>query len=202
MKKLLTAILLLFPAMLMASEDGNIKGETQGVSLRDKLHFDLAYNFSYATSQRIYGRKYDRDTYTMDGVTWKFTVRYDVSRQWSAGLGMGASWYSGPHLETFPVYATVQYKPFKKIDNLFAYSDIGFSAKLSDSDHHGFNGGIGIGYRWKLKRRFGINFTAGYEFRDFRHITSYRYDEVTGEATERKNHCTRHSLSIGVGMTF
>ena len=201
MKKLLVSLFLLLPLMASADEKKEQTAEQQSGSIRSKLHFDLNFNLNMGLAQTLEGNTFNRNDYTMWGKALRFAVRYDATPRLSAGVGIGSSRYTEPSFNTFPVYATLQYKPFKNKERIFAYADLGYSVKFSSDSYAGFTGGIGMGYRWKLGTKSTINLTVGYDLKDFRGVDMYTVDE-----NYQRHHYTtnsiRHSLSIGVGVTF
>jgi hypothetical protein len=186
--------------MASADEKNEQSAEQQSGCFRSKLHFDINYNLHMGLAQTLEGNTFNRNDYTMGGNALRFAVRYDATPRLSAGVGIGASRYTKPNFNTFPVYATLQYKPFKNKERIFAYADLGYSVKFSSDSYAGFTGGIGMGYRWKLGTTSTINLTVGYDLKEFRDIDMFfKYDIPN---TNYKINSVRHSLIIGVGVTF
>ena len=200
MKKLLVSLFLLLPLMALADEKNEQTAEQQSGSIRSKLHFDINYNLDMGLAQTLEGKTFNRNDYTMWGDAFRAAVRYDVTPRLSAGVGIGSSSCTEPSFNTYPVYATLQYKPFKNKERIFAYADLGYSVKFSSDSYAGFTGGIGMGYRWKLGIKSTINLTVGYDLKEFRDIDMFfKYDIPN---TNYKINSVRHSLIIGVGVTF
>jgi hypothetical protein len=201
MKKLLVSMFLLLPLMASADEKNEQSAEQQSGSFRSKLHFDINYNLDMGLAQTLEGKTFNRNDYTMWRDAFRAAVRYDVTPRLSAGVGIGSSSCTEPSFNTYPVYATLQYKPFKNKERIFAYADLGYSLKFASVSYAGFTGGIGMGYRWKLGTKSTINLTVGYDLKDFRGVDMYTVDENYQRHYYTTN-SIRHSLSIGVGVTF
>ncbi|MEE1316654.1 MAG: hypothetical protein U0K35_05440 [Prevotella sp.] len=200
MKKLLISLFLLLPLMASADEKNEQTAEQQSGSIRSKLHFDINYNLNMGLAQTLEGKTFNRNDYTMWGDALYFAVRYDATPRLSAGVGIGSSRYTEPSFNTFPVYATLQYKPFKNKERIFAYADLGYSVKFTSDSYAGFTGGIGMGYRWKLGTKSTINLTVGYDLKEFRDIDMFLKYDIHNK--HDKTNSVRHTLSIGVGVTF
>ena len=201
MKKLLVFMFLLLPLMASADEKSEQTAEQQSSGIRSKLHFDINYNLDMGLAQTLEGKTFNRNDYTMWGDAFRAAVRYDVTPRLSAGVGIGSSSCTEPSFNTYPVYATLQYKPFKNKERIFAYADLGYSVKFSSDSYAGFTGGIGMGHRWKLGIKSTINLTVGYDLKDFRGVDMYTVDE-NYQSHHYTTNSIRHSLSIGVGVTF
>ena len=200
MKKLLVSLFLLLPLMASADEKNEQTAEQQSGSIRSKLHFDINYNLNMGLAQTVEGKTFNRNDYTMWGDALYFAVRYDATPRLSAGVGIGSSRYTEPSFNTFPIYATLQYKPFKNKERIFAYADLGYSVKFTSDSYAGFTGGIGMGYRWKLGTKSTINLTVGYDLKEFRDIDMFLKYDIHNK--HDKTNSVRHTLSIGVGVTF
>ena len=200
MNKLLVSLFLLLPLMASADEKNEQTAEQQSGSIRSKLHFDINYNLNMGLAQTVEGNTFNRNDYTMWGDALYFAVRYDATPRLSAGVGIGSSRYTEPSFNTFPVYATLQYKPFKNKERIFAYADLGYSVKFTSDSYAGFTGGIGMGYRWKLGAKSTINLTVGYDLKEFRDIDMFFKYDIHNK--HDKTNSVRHTLSIGVGVTF
>ena len=86
-----------------------------------------------------------RDKYHMGGHSLRLSTRYDVSRLWSAGIGIGLDRYTEPDYNTMPVFATVRYKALEKVPDAYVFADMGYSIKSGDFTK-GLTGSLGIGY--------------------------------------------------------
>lgn len=169
---------------------------------QSKLHFDLDYQYSLGMSGKIAGYTYNRGSYKMGGNLLQVAARYDVATQWSVGIGMGLARYTEPDFNTYPMFATLRYKPVRKLPQAYLFTDLGYGLKLADDSNSGFSGRLGIGYTWMIMRRFGLNFQIAYDLKNFRDITTAYYDEATDKTEFFTSNGTRHSITFGIGLTF
>lgn len=169
---------------------------------QSKLHIDLDYQYSMGMSEKFAGNAYSRGSYKMGGNLLQVAARYDVATQWSVGIGMGLARYTEPDFNTYPVFATLRYKPVRKLPQAYLFTDLGYGLKLADDSNSGFSGKLGVGYTWMIMRHFGLNFQIAYDLKNFRDITTAYYDEATDKTEFYKSNSTRHSISFGIGLTF
>lgn len=166
-----------------------------------KFHFDIDYHYNLGLCEKIMGQTLKRDQYNMGGNSIQFTPRYDITRQWSAGIGIGLSRYTNLDYNTMPVYATVRYKAIEKVPDLYLFTDLGYALKVGDFTK-GFTGNIGIGYTHMFKKHFGLNFQIAYNLKRFNDVPVYIYNVESQETRYFNENTTRHSLSFGVGITI
>lgn len=168
---------------------------------QSKFHFDIDYHYNLGLCEKIMGQTLKRDQYNMGGNSIQFTPRYDITRQWSAGIGIGLSRYTNLDYNTMPVYATVRYKGIEKVPDLYLFTDLGYALKVGDFTK-GFTGNIGIGYTHMFKKHFGLNFQIAYNLKRFNDVPVYIYNVESQETRYFNENTTRHSLSFGVGITI
>lgn len=168
---------------------------------QSRFHFDIDYHYNLGLCENIMGETLKRSQYKMGGNSIQFTPRYDITRQWSAGIGIGLSRYTNLDYNTMPVYATVRYKAMEKVPNLYIFTDLGYALKVGDFTK-GFTGNIGIGYTHMFKKHFGLNFQIAYNLKRFNDVPVYIYDVDSHETHLFNENSTRHSLSFGVGITL
>ena len=166
-----------------------------------KFHFDIDYHYNLGLCEKLMGVPLKRSQYKMGGNSIQFTPRYDITRQWSAGIGIGLSRCTNLDYHTMPVYATVRYKAMEKVPNLYIFTDLGYALKVGDFTK-GFTGNIGIGYTHMFKKHFGLNFQIAYNLKRFNDVPVYIYDVDSHETHLFNENSTRHSLSFGVGITL
>lgn len=169
---------------------------------QSKLHFDLDYQYSLGLSENFAEYTYNRGSYKMGGNLLQVAARYDVATQWSIGIGMGLARYTEPDFNTYPVFATLRYKPVRKQPQAYLFTDLGYGLKLGDDSNSGFSGRLGIGYTWMIMRHFGLNFQIAYDLKNFCDITTAYYNEAMDKTEFFKSNSTRHSISFGIGLTF
>ena len=117
---------------------------------QSKLHFDLDYQYSLGMSEKFAGYTYNRGSYKMGGNLLQVSARYDVAARWSVGIGMGLARYTEQDFNTYPVFATLRYKPIRKLPQAYLFTDLGYGLKLTDDSNPGFSGKLGVGYTWTL----------------------------------------------------
>jgi len=170
----------------------------QGQSL---YHVDVDYHYNLGLSEKFMGTRLSPNDYEMGGHSLRLTVRYDFAPRWSAGLGAGLDRYTDPDYNTLPVFATVRYSVLPCLPQAYAYADLGYAVKAGDYNK-GLMGGIGIGYTHMFARHFGLNFQVGYQLKRFEDIPLVVYFPDSGETSYSEKSSTRHSLSLGIGVTF
>lgn len=163
---------------------------------------DIDYHYNLGFSEKFVERHYGRSSYKMGGNSLRLASRYDVSKNMSAGIGIGLDLYTEPDFNTMPVFATMRYSPLKKFHDAYIFSDLGYAFNVAEDFNPGFTGKAGFGYVWQIKKHFGLNFQIAYDFKDFRKIQTIYYDVITQETTCYNSNSIRHSLSFGVGVTF
>ena len=154
------------------------------------------------TSEKLSSMTTDLLHFSMGGHALQLAGRYDVLPQLSAGLGVGAARYTEFDFNTFPVFATLRYKPIKSLRQAYLFTNVGYAVKITDASTPGFTGKLGIGYTVMLARHFGLNFSVAYDYKDFRHIETDVDNPSTGDYDVVYKNCNRHSVSFGVGFTF
>lgn len=172
------------------------------VLAQSKFHVDLDYNYNLGLSQRFAGHTMSRKDFSMGGHALQLAGRYDVLPQLSAGLGVGAARYTEFDFNTFPVFATLRYKPIKSLRQAYLFTNVGYAVKVTDASTPGFTGKLGIGYTVMLARHFGLNFSVAYDYKDFRKVEADIENPSTGDYDVAYKTCNRHSVSFGVGFTF
>lgn len=170
---------------------------------QSKFHVDLDYHYNLGLSTKKFGHTYGRSDYDMGGHSLRLGARYDVAEKWSVGGGIGLDRYTNDDYNTMPIYATLRYKPLKKLAGAYAFTDLGYAIAPSFGDFYkGFTGKLGVGYTVNLAKNFGLNFQVAYDYKDFRDIYYGYINADTQMPTFYKSNSTRHSLSFGVGVTF
>ena len=114
------------------------------VLAQSKLHVDLDYNYNLGLSQRFAGHTMSRKDFSMGGHALQLAARYDVLPQLSAGLGVGAARYTEFDFNTFPVFATLRYKPIKSLRQAYLFTNVGYAVKITDASTPGFTCKLGI----------------------------------------------------------
>lgn len=176
-------------------------GGLTAIKGQSRFHFDIDYHYNLGLCEKIMGETLKRGQYKMGGNSVQLSSRYDITRQWSAGIGIGLSRYTNLDYNTMPVYTTVRYKAMEKVPNLYIFTDLGYALKVGDFTK-GFTGNIGIGYTHMFKKHFGLNFQIAYNLKRFNDVPVYIYDVDSHETHLFNENSTRHSLSFGVGITL
>lgn len=175
---------------------------TLSVSAQPKFHVDLGYNYNLGLSEKIVGTSFGRGTYKMGGHSLRLSARYDITSDLSAGMGLGVERYTEFDFNTLPVFLTLRYKPLKKMNDAYVFTDLGYALNASDNHNPGFTGKLGIGYVFHIAKHFGINLQIAYDLKDFRKIPTIEYDVVNQQNKYYNTNSVRHSISFGVGLTF
>jgi hypothetical protein BACCOPRO_01882 len=175
-----------------------------GARAQSKFHVDLDYHYYLGLYEYEKDGSYTRNEYKMGGHALTLATRYDVTPRISVGWGTGLAIYTEPTHTTMPLFATVRYKAFEKMPNIYAFADLGLGVRFKGTSlSKGPTGNIGMGYTKMLGKHFGVNFRMGYNLRHFRYIAYTISNEETGEIIYTKyNHNTRHSISFNLGLTF
>ena len=173
-----------------------------------KFHFDMDYNRYFGIKEKGNGGSFDDSSYNLGGWGIHFVPRYDITPSLSAGVGVGITVYESPDHGSIPFFATLRYKPLKNFSDFYTFTNLGYSATTEVA---GFTGTVGVGYTHMFAKHFGINFQLAYNYRRFNNIS---YDVISREYFgEDENDYGlkidryettgyRHSLSLGVGVTF
>jgi opacity protein-like surface antigen len=166
------------------------------ISAQNKFHIHLDYNY-------LLGFYEKSDFLTtksgLKGFDLSITEMYDINKRLSAGIGVGLEKLYEPYT-IFPVFVKVDYSPIRSTEKPYVYAKLGYGigTKISNA---GLLFNPGLGYKLKLGKRFGLNFTLGY------HLQSIRYDMVyyseDGMVVDKKiDNNNRNSLSLGAGFIF
>ncbi|MCK9156915.1 MAG: hypothetical protein M0P12_12630 [Paludibacteraceae bacterium] len=134
----------------------------------------------------------------MSATSLRVKLLCDFNTKISSGLGVGLDGYSEPNYNTFPVFATINYFPFKKV-KFFGLLDCGYSPKINSNYVKGLLFDAGLGYRLQFKKHFGMNFMLYYNAKQFKE--NYRY-WIEGTEYEWNHSAWRHSISVSVGFIF
>lgn len=168
---------------------------------QSKFHVDVDYHYNLGINENFVGTSLSRDEYKMGGHSIHLTSRYDIAPRWSAGVGVGLSRYTEPEYNTLPVFATVRYKFIRSIPAVYAFADLGYALK-GDNFTEGYKGVLGVGYTLMFFKHFGLNFQIAYNLKQFANIPISVYNMETGDISLKEENSTRHSLSLGIGLTF
>ena len=166
---------------------------------QNKLHFDLDYNYNLGLSMHTKYASIKRSEYKMGGHALHFAARYDVMSRLSVGAGVGLNLYTTPDFNVLPIYATLRYKPFRKTLKPYVFSDLGYCVGDNDKFRNGFTSRWGIGYTHMFRKHFGMNFQLGYNLEAI-HDTYLIWTE--NDVYNVKGTTKRHSITLGVGLTF
>lgn len=169
---------------------------------KSKYHLDLNYSYNLGISESIVGKHYGRSEYNMGGNSLRLSARYDVSKQWSMGAGVGVERYTNLDFNTFPAFVTLRYTPLQNHSNVYAFTDIGYAVEATDDSNPGFTGKLGVGYIWHIANHFGITIQIAYDYKDFRKIPTSTYNEIAQQTIYSTSNSIRHSVSFGLGLTF
>lgn len=176
---------------------------TNRVHAQGKFHFDIDYHYNLGLSTSYDAGHWGRGDYKMGGNSIHFTGRYDVSDKLSTGLGFGWDRYTELDYNTLPIFATLRYKPVATLKNAYCFMDLGYGIKPKDTYNSGVLMNLGIGYTKMCSAHFGINFQIAYNYKVFNDgIMSIITDEAGYQVDCEYLDNTRHSISLGIGITF
>lgn len=160
------------------------------------------YHYNLGLSENGYDYHLNRNDRNLYGNSLHLSALYDMTKKLSIGIGMGADRYE-PY-NTFPVFATLHYRPtFQNLPGGYAYTNIGYAIVNNDNVSSGLVWGAGIGYLKMFRRHFGLNFQFGYDLKQFADIPTYEVvipDNAINYLGEKSS--IRHSLSFGIGLVF
>lgn len=189
MKKLIIIALLFISGTAFAQRD----------MLSPKFHILLDYHYNLGLVENGDLRKFTRSNYKMYGNSIHLTGLYNLNTKIALGLGLGLDRYENPGFNSFPIFATVHYRPLSKLPKGYIYSNAGYAIGGSDFVP-GFMFDLGIGYKKMFKRHFGLNFQLGYNLKHQRLDNSIYLESQ--EIVYEKINRYRHSLALGVGLIF
>lgn len=168
-----------------------------------KFHFDVDYHYALGLRESFPSGHFGRDYLHMGGHSIRFTGRYDVARRLSTGVGFGWDRYTQDDYNTLPLMATLRYKPLRGCESAYVFTDLGYGIRPKDTYTSGFVANLGLGYTWMLAPHFGLNFQLAYNYKALddayaRAILGGEGMPVDYELLDAR----RHSLWLGIGMTF
>jgi hypothetical protein len=134
----------------------------------------------------------------------------------SAGAGVGIDYY---HFKTIPLFVDVRKNLWNRDQTPFMYFDFGtnlpWQRSVSESDwarskfDEGFFYDIGIGYKWKLKGRLGLNASFGYSQKNVQENRQERFWSgppmpVTWDESWNSSHFKYSFRRLGfkIGLSF
>lgn len=168
---------------------------------QSKVNVLLDYHYQLGIAEKGY-HKITRSDSKMYGNSLHLTVLYNINKQVSTGLGIGADRYEKPGYNTFPLYASLHFSPLKKFLNLYTYTNIGYAIFDKTDIYQGVMWDLGVGYKKMFKKHFGINVQLGYNLKQFKDVDYYIYDSKNEEFKNERRNNIRNSLSMGVGLIF
>ncbi|MBQ4525656.1 MAG: hypothetical protein IJA00_06260 [Bacteroidaceae bacterium] len=172
------------------------------VFAQNKFCIDIDYHYNLGLSEKISGNTLKRDFYDLGGNSLHLSTRYRITQEWSAGIGIGLDRYTDPGYNTLPIFATARYQFIKYIPDFYLFTDLGYAINAGDIFTPGFTGSLGLGYTYYTKKRFGVNLQIGYNLKTFTNVPHYHLNLATNEITYSEEEGIRHSLSLGIGITF
>jgi hypothetical protein len=140
-------------------------------------------------------------------------------RGFSLGIGAGIDYY---YLKTIPLFADVRKDIFAKKKTPFVYFDMGTDLPWNKTEtedawqksqyKNGLFYDFGIGYKWLLKERLGLNFSLGYsqkKLRETRETIYWMWRDFPpyGPSTESGKDTTDYKyslqrISFKIGLSF
>ena len=126
-------------------------------------------------------------------------LHFDLDYNYNLGLSMHTKYASIKRSDALPIYATLRYKPFRKTLKPYVFSDLGYCVGDNDKFRNGFTSRWGIGYTHMFRKHFGMNFQLGYNLEAI-HDTYLIWTE--NDVYNVKGTTKRHSITLGVGLTF
>lgn len=170
-------------------------------SAQSKVNVFLDYQYRLGLYEKLGEYSISRKESHLYGNALHLSVLYNFTKQIAAGAGIGADRYENPGYNTFPLFVSLHYSPLKHHINFYTYTNVGYALFGKQETYEGWVFDLGVGYKKMFRRHFGLNFQAGYNWKQFRDGGMYsvaRADEVHYE----KANSTRSSLSFGVGLIF
>lgn len=160
-----------------------------------KLHPEIDITGAFGLKEH---GTYDIDESQSSTGSLRVKVMYDINPKISAGIGCGLDGYHYPDYNTFPVFASASYFPFKK-RKFHVMSDLGYSPKISENFEKGMLFDLGVGYRTFFREYFGMNFFIYYNLKQFKKNETLMFDD---KPYTYKYNQKRHSIAFGVGFVF
>ena len=131
------------------------------VSGQRKVQFQVEYNYLFGLKETGIWEINDE----LKGFDINLTAMYNVNPRFAIGVGVGAEKLKTPNYTIIPVFAKATYALIKKHKSPYRYTKLGYSIGTEYS-----NSGVlfnpGIGYRWQLRKNFGIDFLLGYHLQN------------------------------------
>jgi hypothetical protein len=167
---------------------------------QSKFNTYIDYHYQIGFSEKGDAWDLTRKDINMYGNSLHISEMYSLNNKTELGVGIGADRYENPGYNTFPIFASVHYSPFKSIPKLYTYTDLGYSFKSTNANS-GILCNLGFGYKKMLKEHFGFNFQAGYNLKQFK-TNYYSFDMNSNQYYDNATTQTRHSISLGFGVIF
>lgn len=175
-----------------------VSAQTPSAKTWDRFWFSVAYTPKFMLSESVSSYA-SQDKYRKTVHNYAFEAGYMVTSRFSLGVGTGYERYwlkTGSAVDAVPLYLHSDYFYGKHGGGLFNYARVGALLSTDGGAQTGFTGGLGVGYRLRLQRRFGVDFKAGYDYSGAPVNTSLWTSD------SRNRSWGRHSLSLGVGLVF
>lgn len=168
-----------------------------------KIHFNVETSYLFGIKESTDYCTYERDSWNIYGLSLHLSTMWNFSRFLSAGAGVGLDRYNNPGYNTLPIFIALQSSPFNSVENFHAFANFGLCVNSKT-----FSGGemleLGIGYKFRIKKEFGISFRFGYNLRWSEHKPAINLPDK-GELffvdIEDMFH-TRQSICAGIGLVF
>ncbi len=167
---------------------------------QSKVNIFLDYHYRLGLYEIHKPYNISRKESKMYGNSIHLSVLYNITKQISAGIGMGADRYENPSYNTFPLFASAHYSPLKKHTNFYTYTNVGYAIVGKQETYKGAMWDLGVGYKKMFRRHFGLNFQVGYNWKQFQNVPSYVM--IEDAMLPSRNDNTRSSISLGLGLIF
>ncbi|MFS2583734.1 hypothetical protein [Bacteroides uniformis] len=168
---------------------------------QSKVNVFLDYQYRFGLHEKLENYSISRGKSHMYGNALHLSALYNFTKQFSAGAGIGADRYESPGYNTFPLFASVHFSPFKRHAGFYVFTNIGYALFAKQGTYNGWMFDVGIGYKKMFSRHFGLNFQLGYNWKQFK--GGGDYGVMVGDVIQyKKADSYRSSLTAGVGLIF
>ncbi|MEJ5963299.1 DUF3575 domain-containing protein [Pedobacter immunditicola] len=187
-----STIILLFSLII-----GYSTSSAQEITKQEKGYFNLT-EVGYFFSRNIISQTPAGGAFSHKNGAHALSLRningFFIGNNLSLGIGVGLDGYTfnggGSRFDnTFLVFSDVRYYLHNEKNTFFGYGDLGSSVSIDDNIAQGLFYNIGMGYKFMVATRTGMNASFGYNHQKINHDSSNLKESYS-------------SLALKVGLMF
>ena len=169
----------------------------QEITKQGKGYFNLT-ELGYFFSRNVINQTASGGVFNHENGAYALSLRningFFIGNNLSLGLGLGLDGYTfnsaGSRFDnTFLLFGDVRYYLHNEKNTFFGYGDLGNSIAIADNIAQGLFYNIGVGYKFMVATKTGMNASLGYNHQKINHDSSNLKE-------------TYSSLALKVGLMF